>query len=186
MLQRTQQLPGTFPVTQAPKAGTRKEALWHRSSSNNNSTATVSLKTKVKSYFRPKEQVVVKEKRSSWKNIWKSRSTKQDFDKSNAVGTVLSVSVPITISNTTHYYDSTDKKLVSSSIVQQLIILQPMQVYSILFVIVLSLLVLAFAILEVHRTISILQSVIDGVKFLLVGVTAKSMMLFSFLKSYCF
>jgi hypothetical protein len=179
MSQRTHQPPGSFPFTRNPKSATRKEALWHRSSSNNDSTEVVSFKTKVKSYFRPKEQIVAKEKRS-WKSLWKSKPTKQP----NTVGTMFSVNVPITISNTTHYYGNSDKKPVSSSIVQQLIILPPMQVYSILFIIVLSLLVLAFAILEVHRTISILQSAVDCVKFLLVGMAAKSMMLFSFLKSF--
>lgn len=186
MLQRTLQPLGTLPVAQKSKEVTKKNTLWHRSSgSNNNTTATASLKTKVKTYFRQKEHGAIKQNRSSWKSIWKSKSTKQDVQP-NKVGTVFSVNVPITISNTTHYHGDTDKKSVTSSMVQQLIILPPVQVYGVLFVIVLSLLVLAFAILEVHRVISIIRSVIDGIKFLLVGLTAKTMIVFSFLKSYCF
>ncbi|KAI9355827.1 hypothetical protein BD770DRAFT_411596 [Pilaira anomala] len=133
--------PGAFPLTQ------RK----------NTSENYIS---KLKTYFdRDEKAIVVKKKHKNWRwNFLKRKSEKQaEINNTVMVGTKLSVSVPITISST-HYHSTSDGSVTTTqSIIQQAVILPPMQIYGFMFLATLLLLVIAFALLQVHRTISIIE-----------------------------
>lgn len=153
--------PGAFPLTQ-------------RKNTNENYIS------KLKTYFdRDEKAIVVKKKHKNWRwNFLKRKPEKQaEINNTVMVGTKLSVSVPITISST-HYHSTTDGSVTTtSSIIQQAVILPPMQIYGFMFLTTLLLLVIAFALLQVHRTISIIELGIEGIKYTLLNFTS----LFSFL-----
>lgn len=148
-------------------------------------------KPTLKQQFKSKFQLQKKEIKSTWKSLLPSRHKPKDViinqHKENTVGPILTINVPITIYNTNvNNYNNTDKNnneiapSSTTSIVKQLIVLSPYQIYGFLFVCILLLLVVGFGILQVHRIITIFQSLIDGIKFLLVGLVSKSFNLLSF------
>ncbi|KAL0140330.1 hypothetical protein V8B55DRAFT_1506249 [Mucor lusitanicus] len=182
--------PGAFPVLNASTSLTKTK----RKDPHVNQDTHLRFKaqmTKFKGYFHRKEKSVAMPAQGGF---WKKKQTSDKVivqQQTNTVGSLLTVSVPITISSTSHYYgnSSPSKPTTSStstSIVQQLIILPPLQVYGFMFLSALLLLVIAFAILQIHRTLSILQLAVDGLKYVLVGFTTHSLSAFSFLKSWVF
>lgn len=149
--------PGAYPVVthrRRIKNETKKVATnITRVSTSKSLGLKSSTMDKVKSYFQYSKKVqVVESKKSRWRNFWFRRKEQQQVvQQSNtsntvAVGTVFSLSVPITISS--HYYSKEETSKTTSrttSIVQQLVILPPLQVYGFLFLAILFLLVIAFA-----------------------------------------
>jgi hypothetical protein len=208
-IKTSEELPGSFPVVIKKKnhfAETKKKSTTIAVKKKNEATgANLRLNLqmgKLKSYFfTSNEQLVVKvekqHKISKWQKIWsksekkheqESEIIKQKTNNTVAVGTVFSLSVPITISNTTTHFHTTttksEKVSASSSIIQQIIILPPTQIYGLMLIVVLFLIVLAFAILQIHRSISILEATVEGVKYVLVGLASNSISLFVYLKSW--
>lgn len=187
----TETPPGAYPeVTHRRKINkeTKKVATNITSKSLGFKSTTMD---RVKSYFQyySKKEQVVKSRNSRWKNFWfrKKQQVIQQSNTSNtvAVGTVFSLSVPITISS--HHYSKEETTRTSSrtsSIVQQLVILPPLQVYGFLFLAILFLLVIAFALVEVHRMISILELSVHGLKYVLVASVTNFFSLTSRIKSW--
>lgn len=170
--------PGAYPaVTQRRKINeTKKNAVTKVSTTSLGFNSTTI--DKLKSYFQHSKEQHVElrdHNKSRWRNFWfrkKQQHVVQHSSTSNtvAVGTVFSLSVPITISS--HYYskeETTTRPTKANSLVQQLVILPPLQVYGFLFLAILFLLVIAFALLQVHRIISILELGVNGIKYVLVG-----------------
>lgn len=191
--------PGAFPVANATTALTKVK----RKDPHVNQDTHLRFKaqmTKFKGYFHKKEKLVVATAASTASSTTSSTSTQKRFwskkeksneiimqQQTNTVGSLLTVSVPITISNTSHYYGNSNNPSTAptaTSIVQQLVILPPLQVYGFMFLSALLLLVIAFALLQIHRTLSILQLAVDGLKYVLVGFTTNSLSAFSLLKSW--
>ncbi|KAI9485769.1 MAG: hypothetical protein EXX96DRAFT_546403 [Benjaminiella poitrasii] len=175
-------LPGAFPNEQSRKT------LVPIKSSTKNEVAIVNTKlrfrtnlAKLKHHFH--------NHRTSWQSfIWKKKKDKESpvivhnkQQHGNTVGSIFNIAVPISISNTTHYYASNSttlsKPTAPTSVIQQWIVLPPLQVYGFMALIALFLLVVAFGILQIHRTISILQIAVDGVRYSLVGLTSNSIYL---------
>lgn len=143
----------------------------------------VTLKQRFKNKLRLKKKGI----KSSWESMW-HRSKESQTKVENNVGSVLTINLPITIYNTNvnNYYNNKENSEVAStttSIVKQLIVLSPFQIYGFLFVCSLLLIVVGFGILQVHRIITILQTLLDGVKYFIVGFFTNSLNLFTFLKS---
>ncbi|RCH77467.1 hypothetical protein CU098_003139, partial [Rhizopus stolonifer] len=88
--------------------------------------------------------------------LWKKTPSQQI--NSNSLN--ISVTIPITVNN--NYYDSHNEKPTSSSIMHHLVALNSNQIYVLLAFATLFLLVIAFALLQVHRTLSILQMLLEG------------------------
>ncbi|CAO3644820.1 unnamed protein product [Mucor fragilis] len=132
--------PGAFPVTNAATALTKVK----RKDAHVNQDTHLRFKaqmTKFKGYFYKKEKLVVATASSSpssststRKGFWHKKEKSNELvmqQQTNTVGSLLTVSVPITISNTSHYYGNSSNPSttpIATSIVQQLIILQPLQV----------------------------------------------------------
>ncbi|MBM6388139.1 MAG: hypothetical protein JSY10_30045 [Paenibacillus sp.] len=140
--------------------------------------------SKLKTYFHHTEKQITTEKKyknSKWNNFWKRKSERVEISNTVAMGTAFSLSVPITISNTTsHYHSKTDSSVSTqsgNSIIQQFVILSPFQIYGFMFLVALFLLVVFFGLLQVHRTISIIELGVEGIKYILTNFTS----LFSFL-----
>lgn len=164
--------PGAYPVVMQRRKmnETKKNAVTKVSTTSLgfNSTAI----DKLKSYFQHSKE---DHNKSRWRNFWfrkKQQQVVQHSSTSNtvALGTVFSLSVPITISS--HYYskeETTTRPTRANSLVQQLVILPPLQVYGFLFLAILFLLVIAFALLQVHRMISIVELGVNGIKYVLVA-----------------
>ncbi|KAI8646088.1 hypothetical protein BD408DRAFT_410649 [Parasitella parasitica] len=145
--------------------------------------------TKFKDYFHKEKAAAVHTEPFLRKKFWRKKSKANEIvmqQQTNTVGSLFTMSVPITISTTTHLYGSSNNASnpIATSIVQQLIVLPPSQVYGFMSLVALSLLVLAFAILQIHRTLSIFQSAVDGLKCILVGFASNSISVFSYLKSW--
>ncbi|KAL7315506.1 hypothetical protein PS15m_004718 [Mucor circinelloides] len=182
--------PGAFPV---PTTSTSLTKIKRKDQHVNEDTHLrfKAQMTKFKGYFHRKDKVVTTTASTSTRRgFWKRKEKAQEIvvqQQTNTVGSLLTVSVPITLSSTSHYYgnsNSSSTTPTATSIVQQLIILPPLQVYSFMFLFALLLLVIAFAILQVHRTLSIFQLAVDGLKYVLVGFTTNTTSAFSFLKSW--
>ncbi|KAI8973590.1 hypothetical protein BDF20DRAFT_883195, partial [Mycotypha africana] len=115
-------------------------------------------------------------------------------EQNNKIGSIISVGVPISISSTTnnHYYGSSANTMqgkpssISTSIVQQMVILPPFQVYGFMLIVTLLLLVIAFAILQLHRTITIIDTLLAGVSYTLVGLASTSASIATYFKSFFF
>lgn len=159
-------LPGTFPTTQTKTIAESKQRLGLKSQFG-----------KLKAYFHSNEQKLTVEKVnkiSKWKTSWSKKTKQVCTSNTVAVGTVFSLNVPITISNTTTHYNSKTKDSTRagySSVVQQFVILPPLQIYGFMFLVTLFLFIIAFALLQVHRTISIIELAVDGIKYTLVNFT---------------
>lgn len=190
---RATDLPGSFPITQRKNIDATKATVSEAASS----LRLNSRISKIKAYFHSEKQVVpVKQKQqkiSKWSALWsrdKKREEMIQHTTSNtvAVGTLFSLSVPITISNTTTHYHSAKSQVASStakqSIVQRLVILPPGQIYGLMTIAVLFLLVVAFAILQIHRSISIIEAAVDGIKYVLIGVASNSLSMLAYFKSW--
>lgn len=157
-------LPGTFPTAQTKTFIKAKQRLGLKSRVD-----------KLKTYFHGNEHKVnVKKhsKLSKWSMPWAKNTSQVHTTNTVAVGTVFSLNVPITISNTTHYSSKSEGPATTeyTSVVQQLVILPPIQIYGFMFLIALLLFVFAFALLQVHRTISIIELAVDGLKYTLVNL----------------
>lgn len=161
MIQHTA-LPGTYPAAQMKTITEPRQGLGFKS-------RIIKLKT----YFHKEQKAIVKkhEKASKWRRPWGKNQTEVSTSNTVALGTAFSLNVPITISNTTHYNTKTEgsTSMGSTSVVQQLVILPPIQIYGFMFLIAMTLLVIAFALLQVHRTISIIELAVDGITYILVN-----------------
>ncbi|KAK4522035.1 uncharacterized protein ATC70_004574 [Mucor velutinosus] len=187
--------PGAFPVLNTSTALTKAKRKDQHAKDDTHLRFKAQM-TKFKGYFHRKESVVsatssaTSSSTPTRRGFWKKKETSNEIvmqQQTNAVGSLLMVSVPITISSTSHYYgnsSSSSSNPTATSIVQQLIILPPLQVYGFMFLTALLLLVIAFAILQIHRTLSIFQLAVDGLRYVLVGFTTNSLSAFSFLKSW--
>lgn len=180
--------PGAFPMLNASKSHTNPKRKEQHVNEDSNLRFKAQM-TKFKGYFHKTEKAAtVHTELSKRKGFWKKKEKTNEIvmqQQTNTVGSLFTMSVPITISNTTHYYgNSTTTIPTATSIVQQLIVLPPLQVYGFMFLIGLLLLVIAFAILQIHRTLSIFQLAVDGLKYILVGFTSNSISALSFLKSW--
>ncbi|KAI7889294.1 uncharacterized protein EV154DRAFT_515130 [Mucor mucedo] len=174
MIQHTA-LPGTYPATQMKTMNEAKQKLGFKSRIY-----------KLKTYFHKEQNVIAVEKHgktSKWTKPWVKKSTQVSTSNTVAIGTVFSLNVPITISNTTTHYNTKTEGSTSTgntSVVQQLVILPPIQIYGFMFLVAFFLFVITFALLQVHRTISIIELAVDGITYTLVNFVG----LLSILKSW--
>ncbi|GAA5817337.1 hypothetical protein MFLAVUS_010881 [Mucor flavus] len=159
--------PGSFPLTTTRRKVKKENYI-----------------SKLKTYFHHTEKQSITQKKyknSKWNNFWKKKSERIEISNTVAVGTTFSLSVPITISNTTsHYHSKTDGSVSTqsgNSMIQRFVILTPFQIYGFLFLATLFLLVVFFGLLQVHRVISIAELAVEGIKYTLTNFTS----VFSFL-----
>lgn len=162
--------PGSFPLTTTQRKVKKENHI-----------------SKLKTYFHRTEKQSITQKKyenSKWNNFWKKKSERIEISNTVAVGTTFSLSVPITISNTTsHYHSKTDGSVSTqsgNSIIQQFVILTPFQIYGFLFMATLFLLVVFFGLVQVHRVISIVELAVEGIKYTLTNFTS----VFSFLLGF--
>ncbi|OBZ83917.1 hypothetical protein A0J61_08033 [Choanephora cucurbitarum] len=73
------------------------------------------------------------------------------------------INVSFTVNNHYHYQQSEHHK---PSIVQQIVVLPPAQVYGLMALVALFLIIVGFALVQVHRTISILQVVLESLEYI--------------------
>lgn len=146
-------------------------------------------KPTLRQQFKDKLHLRKKETKSTWSTLWSRKQQVNSKQKENQIEPIFTVNIPITVYNTTvnNYYsnDKNNNQLDTSttSIIKQLVVLSPFQIYGFLFVCSLLLIVIGFGILQVHRIITILQILLDDVHYFLIGILSNSLRAFSFLKS---
>ncbi|KAI8364075.1 hypothetical protein BD560DRAFT_403539 [Blakeslea trispora] len=91
---------------------------------------------------------------SRLKHVWKRKPAVQQENNLN---------LSLTVNN--HYHYSQNHKP-STSIVQQIIIMPQAQAYSLMALIALFLVIVGFALLQVHRVLSILQVILDSLTYI--------------------
>ncbi|KAI7898894.1 uncharacterized protein BX663DRAFT_555441 [Cokeromyces recurvatus] len=150
--------PGSFPISQKNKALIKP-------TSSKRVNAKLNFKTnlsKIRNYFHGQS--------SFWRKSKDASSVTLKQQHGNTIGSLINVTVPISISNTTHYHGgSHGSSRTITTLIQQWVILSPFQIYGFMFLFAFLLFVIAFGILQIHRTISILQIAANGIRYTLVA-----------------